>query len=30
MIKDWLALIGIFVICFIVLFWVWVVAEGVL
>ena len=30
MIKDWLALIGIFFICFIVLFWVWAIAEGAL
>lgn len=30
MIKDWLALISIFVIVAIVFFWVWVIAEGIL
>jgi len=30
MIKDWLALIGIFLIVAIVLFWVWAIAEGAL
>lgn len=30
MIKDWLALISIFVIVAIVFFWVWVISEGVL